>query len=315
VNGQAGQGAGIVNTVQAERWNGDSGLHWIANMERNETRHRLLVRHLHQAARVAPGEHVLDVGCGCGATTIATARAAAGPARGATAPHDAVEPPAATTAGMPASNDAEAGGSAHGLDLSAPMLEVARRRAADGAVANVTFEHGDAQVHPLRGDFYDVAISSFGVMFFDDPAAAFANITAALRPHGRMAFLCWQNDAHNELFAIPAQAFPAEIRPVVAAGAELFADPAQITELLSGAGCANIGVEPISEPAWMGTDVADVMAYSRGMRLITAMIAELGDDKRAEEALAAIAATYAARQRPDGVWVNAAAWLVTANRD
>ena len=85
-------------------------------------------------------------------------------------------------------------------DLSGPMF---RRRslAAQAGVANAGFVRGDAQVCPLRRDSCDVMISSFGVMFFDDPATAFANMAAALRRRGRLAFLCWQHDMHNEVFA------------------------------------------------------------------------------------------------------------------
>jgi SAM-dependent methyltransferase len=224
---------------------------------------------------------VLDVGCGCGATTIAAAGA---------------------------------GGSALGLDLSGPMLAVARRLAAETGAAGASFEQGDAQVYPLRRGFYDVMISSFGVMFFTDPAAAFANITRALRPRGRLAFLCWQDDARNEIFAIPLCAVRAAGRKPATTWPDLFTDPGRLAELLAGAGCTDVGIESVIEPAWMGSDVADVMSYVRDMRLIRCLAAELGDERLTERALAAVAEQYAARQRPDGVWVRAAAWLVTATR-
>jgi SAM-dependent methyltransferase len=304
VTSHPGPPGAVANTVQAARWNGDSGLHWVANRERNERRHRPLVTRLFAAAAVSAGERVLDVGCGCGATTIAMARAAGSPGDG-----DGTRGPA-----VPDGHCASTGGSALGLDLSGPMLEVARRRAADAGLPNIAFEHGDAQIYPLPAGHYDLAISSFGVMFFDDPAAAFANIAVAVRPGGRLAFLCWQGDEHNDLFAIPVRAFPPEVRPVIAAGSDLFGDPGRITGLLSAAGFTDIGVEPIREQVLMGTDVADVMGYARGMRLIASMAADLGDDARTEQALAAIADAYAARQREDGIWVDAGAWLVTARR-
>ena len=109
-------------------------------------------------------------------------------------------------------------------------------------------------------------ISSFGVMFFADPAAAFANIATALRPRGRLAFLCWQDDLSNELFGLVLRAFAPWTRPPDVAGRDLFEDPRRVEDLLSGAGWAGIEVRPVSQPAWMGPDVADVMAYVRDMR-------------------------------------------------
>ncbi len=277
------------NAAQAQRWNGESGRQWIAHRERHLAGHQQLIRHLFGAAGISPGERVLDVGCGCGETTIAAARAARDP-------------------GEPGSS-----GGAVGLDLSGPMLEVARRLAAGAGVANAGFVQGDAQACPLRRDSCDVMISSFGVMFFDDPAAAFANIVAALRRRGRLAFLCWQDDMRNEVFAIPLRAFLACTRLPRPAG-NLFVDPRQVAGLLSGAGCADIQIDAVSEPAWMGSDVADVMSYVRGMRMTRSLAADLGDEALTGRVLATIAEQYAARQRPDGVWVRAAAWLVTARR-
>ena len=194
------------------------------------------------------------------------------------------------------------------------MLDVARRQAARAGVANAGFVHGDAQICPLRRESCDVMISSFGVMFFDDPAAAFANMAAALRRRGRLAFLCWQHDMHNELFAIPLRAFGAHTRLPGPAVGELFTEPRQVTELLSGTGWDDIQIDAVSEPAWIGSDVADVMSYVRGMPMIRSLAAELGNEVLAERVLAVIAGQYGARQRPDGVWVRAAAWLVTAHR-
>jgi hypothetical protein len=194
------------------------------------------------------------------------------------------------------------------------MLDVARSLATQTGMANAGFVRGDAQICPLRPESCDVMISNFGVMFFDDPAAAFTSMAAALRRRGRLAFLCWQHDMHNELFAIPLRAFGAHTRLPGPAGGELFTDPRRVTELLSGTGWGDIRVEAVSEPAWMGSDVADVMDYVCGMPLIRSLTTALGNGMLTKRVLAVIAEQYAARQRPDGVWVRAAAWLVTARR-
>jgi SAM-dependent methyltransferase len=283
---EVGQAA---NAAQAQRWNGESGRYWIVHRERHLAGQQNLIPHLFSAAKISPGERVLDIGCGCGATTIAAARAALG-------------------------DGASPAGNAVGLDLSGPMLAVARQLAAQAGVRNARFVRGDAQVCPMRRESFDVMISSFGVMFFDDPVAAFTNIAAALRRRGRLAFLCWQSDAHNEVFTIPLQAFGAHVRPPGPAAGDLFVSPQQIGELLSSTGWRDIQIGAISEPAWMGSDVADVMSYVQDMPAIRGMATDLGDEALASQVLGSIADQYAARQRPDGVWVRAAAWLVTARR-
>jgi SAM-dependent methyltransferase len=294
------------NAAQAERWNGEGGQQWIASRERHQAAHQRLVPHLFGAAAIAPGDRVLDVGCGCGETTIAAAQAAAQVASG---------PAGDAVAGSErAPGEPGPGGSALGLDLSGPMLDVARRLAAEAAVANARFEQGDAQVYPLRRDFYDVIISKFGIMFFADPAAAFANIAAGVRPGGRLTFLCWQDDQHNEMFGIPLGAFLACTGLQGPPREGLFEDPRQVCDLLSGTGWEDVRIEAVSEPARMGSDVADVMRYVRGMRLVRSLAAELGDDALTEQVLASMAEQYAARQRPDGVWIRAGIWLVTARR-
>jgi SAM-dependent methyltransferase len=126
-----------------------------------------------EAAGIQAGERVLDIGCGGGLTTIAAARAAG------------------------------AGGSATGVDLSQPLLELARARAAEEGLPNVSFVAADGQSEPFPGGPFEVAISRFGVMFFNDPVAAFGNILAHLEPGGRLAFACWQGAVQNPWFAQP----------------------------------------------------------------------------------------------------------------
>lgn len=278
------------NALQAQRWNGASGLYWIRHRERHLAEQRRLTPHLYRAAGISPGERVLDIGCGCGSTTIAAARVAAGDG----------------TDGIP--------GSAVGLDLSAPMLRVARELAAQAGQVNARFVQGDAQACPLRGKSFDVVMSNYGVMFFEDPDMAFARIAAVTRPGGRLAFLSWQDDTQNEMFAIPLRVFATHGRLPGLNADDLFADPHRIEKLLSDTGWDGIGVTPITEPARIGSDVNDVMSYVLGMPRIQSLLADLADQNLAERMMADVADKYVAREHPGGVWVRAAAWLVTARR-
>jgi len=280
------------NAAQAQRWNGASGQHWIEHRERHLAEHQNLTPHLFRRAAIAPGERVLDVGCGCGDTTIMAARSAAGPSR----------------------EEPDRSGIAVGLDLSAPMLAVARRLAGQAGMASARFVRGDPQARPLRRAAFDVVISNFGVMFFGDPRAAFASLGATVRPYGRLVFLCWQDETRNELFNIPLQAFGAHAPLPGPSASALFFDPGRIAELLSGTGWEDIQVASVNEPAWLGSDADDVMSYVRGMPAIRALAASLDNPPLTARVLASIEEQYQARQRPDGIWVPAAAWLVTARR-
>jgi ubiquinone/menaquinone biosynthesis C-methylase UbiE len=124
------------------------------------------------AARLQPGERVLDVGCGFGTTTIEAA--------------DCVAPL----------------GRVLGVDISAAMLEPARQPVAAAGTGNIELLEADAQVHPFEAGAFDVVISRFGLMFFEDPDAAFANLARALRPDGRLVFVCWPDPMKSEWVAV-----------------------------------------------------------------------------------------------------------------
>jgi SAM-dependent methyltransferase len=158
----------IANTAQAEAWNsGEDVAHWVRNQARYDRMNEPFATLILDAAALGPGGHVLDVGCGCGGTTLAAA--------GLIAPGQAV-----------------------GIDLSGPMLARARADAEAAGLGNVAFQQGDAQVHPLGPAGFDTVTSRFGVMFFADPVAAFTDIRSddARRSRRRHGGPCARGRTH-----------------------------------------------------------------------------------------------------------------------
>src|SRR6185503_11565956 len=161
------------NAEQIKYWNETAAPKWVEYQAVLDTQLEELGRLAMERARLVPGERVLDVGCGCGATTRALAARVG------------------------------ARGSAHGVDISAPMLARAAELTRAAGVGNVRFTNADAQTYAFEPGGADVLFSRFGVMFFTDPPAAFTNLRRALRPGGRVAFVCWQPLAENPWLLVP----------------------------------------------------------------------------------------------------------------
>ncbi|MBA3573693.1 MAG: class I SAM-dependent methyltransferase, partial [Pseudonocardiales bacterium] len=157
----------LSNADAAQGWDGPAGDFWTDNADLFDASVARYLQPFLATAAIGPAAQVLDVGCGIGQTTREAARLAGA-------------------------------GGATGVDLSARMLDLARRRAEQEGLTNVRFEQADAQVADLGVDRYDRVISRTGVMFFGDPVAAFANLARALKPDGRMVLLVWQSFAENE---------------------------------------------------------------------------------------------------------------------
>jgi SAM-dependent methyltransferase len=272
-----------VNAEQSEAWNGASGRHFIEQRERHERMRAAMTARLLAVARVEDGERVLDVGCGCGDVTMLAARAARG-------------------------------GHALGADLSAIQVEEARRLAARDGVANAGFEVADAQVHEFPAGAFDLVLSNFGLMFFEDPAAAFANLRKALRPGGRLAFLCWRSRAENPFFATGFAEAAARLglqRESGPAAAFSLADPDATGALLAGAGFGAVSFAKVDEPMLIGRDVDDVVEYERGSPSAAGLLAGLSAEQ-ADALTRQVREDVAPWAAPDGVVMPGAVWLVTA---
>lgn len=274
----------VVNIEQAQAWNGYEGEYWAERQDRWNAVNSGFNEPLLAAAAITDGDRVLDVGCGAGQTTRLAARMAGR-------------------------------GTAVGFDLSAPMLERARALAADEGLANVTFEQGDAQVHPFPDGGFDVAISRFGIMFFADPVAAFANIGRALRPGGRLVFVCMAEPRRNDWIQVSEAMRPHVTMPDFQVGAGMFslADSERIDEVLTGAGLADVTSTPVEAPMSWGRDACDAADFLIGSGPARFMLSQ-ADRATAGRAREAVVAALRAYEGPGGVVLRGAAWVVTATR-
>jgi SAM-dependent methyltransferase len=273
------------NDEMTEFWNERGGRQWVRERARYDAMLASCSKRLFEAAALRSGERVLDVGCGNGATTLE----------------------AAALLGLE--------GRALGVDLSGPMLEEARRRADESGADRVEFLQLDAQTAALPGPF-DVMISRFGVMFFDDPAKAFGNLARSLQPRGRMCFVCWQEMMKNDWLRVPMLAavehvgIP-DLPEPGAPGPFSLAEPSTIRGLLESAGMTDIDIEGANDQRLMGRDLDDVMSFfladEFGRRLLEGKEPELV--RRAEEAMRDALRPHVG---PDGVSLDSAYWIVSA---
>ncbi len=240
--------------------------------------------HLRAAYGLSPGDEVLDVGCGTGLTTREAARAAAP-------------------------------GRVLGVDVSERMLERARQLTAAEQLDNVRYELGDAEVHRFDPACFDVAISRFGTMFFSDPAAAFANIAAALRPGARLVLLVWQRLEDNEwALAIDAALGDAAQPPQPDADPFSLGDADVTARLLVDAGFDGMHFEDVQEPVLYGHDLDAALAFVRGFQHTSEALASLSDGEAARtvERLRQTLAAHYSDER--GVVLGSRSWLITARR-
>lgn len=271
------------NADQIAYWNNSVGQTWADLQDLLDRQIEPLGLRAMAAAAPKPGERVLDIGCGCGQTSLALAQA--------------VGPSGAVT----------------GVDISAPMLEVARRRVGDRA----QFLEADAQTYAFAPGGFDLAYSRFGVMFFADPVAAFANIGRGLASGGRLGFVCWRPMAQNAWMAAPLEAARAVLPPIppptdpFAPGPFAFADADRVRGILEQAGFVDIEITPHDQPIG-GHGLDDAVALSLKVGPVAAVLRESPEYR--EPAARAVRAAFAPMAGDDGVYFGSATWIVTARR-
>lgn len=275
------------NDAMIEYWNGAAGQKWVDQSDRLDAMLGQFADGVLDAAAIQTGERALDIGCGAGVLTL-----------GATA---------------------QSGGSVGslGVDVSTPLLALARKRAAE-AESPAMFEHGDASVY-TADDKLNLMISRFGVMFFDDPAAAFANIRAQIRTGGRMAFMCWQALPLNDWAFAPFQAALPLLREAppspdpTAPGPFAFADKDRVAGILTEAGWQNSSIEPFeTEITLPGDDVETSARFMLQLGPLSRLIAE--QDLDPQTILGAVIDKLSEHAETDGrIKMKSTCWLVQAN--
>jgi SAM-dependent methyltransferase len=275
------------NADQVAYWNGPGGQHWTDRQQAQDTLLAPISELLIDRAKARTGELIIDVGCGCGATSIAFAQK--------------VSP----------------SGHVLGIDISAPMLARARQIAPAGLP--LEFALADATVYPFNPSTIDLLVSRFGVMFFADPALSFANMRRGLRPSGRLAFVCWREPRENPWLMTPLQAVYKHAPRLPQLGPEdpgpfAFASEARVTRILRQAGFAAIAMQP--------HDLSLDVAGGRGLDAAVETALEIGPAARAldgqpENVITAAAVSIREALQPfargQAVPLPASVWIVTAS--
>jgi SAM-dependent methyltransferase len=274
------------NAEEIAYWNDVAGGRWVRFADRMD---RSLAPFGARALAVAaahPGEAVLDIGCGCGASSLDLA-ATVGPS-----------------------------GRVVGVDVSVPMLAVARARAQAASLDRASFTTADVEIEPFGGGRFDLAFSRFGIMFFSDPVRALANVRRALRPGGRLVFVCWRDLAANPWFAIPAAAVrphaPPQPKPdPQAPGPLAFADAERVRGILERAGFTATTFEAYDAAVSIGprADALELLAHIGPASRLLDML----DETARIAALAELGSVLGEHERDGVVALRGGVWIVTAN--
>ncbi len=273
---------------QVAFWNGDAGETWTRHQDLIDRMIEPLGNAVLARASIKPGERVLDIGCGCGTTTLELARRV-GPL-----------------------------GSVTGVDISKPMLDRARRRARYATRgAKVDFERSDASSHGFKKKTFDIAYSRFGVMFFTDPVGAFKNIRQALTDKGRLVFICWQDMTKNAFFAVPGKAAAAYLPPPEdvdpkAPGPFAFAERDYLEQVLERAGFSNARITPQSIDIII-PDAGGPLQTARFLMDLNSSLKARTDGTEVEKKVqTAVTEALKGRYGPFGPVLGTNTWLVSA---
>lgn len=275
----------MAEMTQKDYWNGSAAARWVSNQDALDRVFRPIERACLDKAAPVAGERVADIGCGCGGGAMELARLV-GPT-----------------------------GSVLGLDISAPMLARARERA-DGLI-QLDLRLGDAGTFAFQGD-RTLLYSRFGVMFFDDPPAAFRNLRAALAPGGRFTFVCWRVPEDNPWYNVPLRAaltalgFSWPPPPGNEAGPFAFASNTRLRQVLTAGGFTDVDIARFDTPLTLSeTSLDEAAAFAVQAGPLARLLPDITPDQR-KIALDTIGRVLLPHQRNGAVTLDSSVWLVHA---
>jgi SAM-dependent methyltransferase len=275
----------VANAEQSAHWNTAAGPRWATLADRTDRLFGAVTSALLKFAEAQDGEAVLDVGCGCGVTSLAVARGVG------------------------------SAGSVLGVDFSAPMLKVAEQRASGAGLSNVRFVEADAALHAFDQQHFDLLVSQLGVMFFDNPVRAFANLYGALRPGGRLRIACFRSLMENDWFSVPLAAarkivtVPPPGDPT-APGPTSLSDPDHARTVLRAAGFGSIELRPLNVLLPAGTRAQAVELFSQ-VGSLSRTLAGASEDERTS-VRAALDDVLRDYESSGQVELGAGLWLISA---
>jgi SAM-dependent methyltransferase len=275
------------NADQYAAWNGENGLLWVASADQRDQVLAPVADALLAAAAPLPAMHVLDIGCGCGVTSLRVA------------------------------GDVRDAGSVTGVDISEPMLGVARERAAATGTTNVSFVQADAQTYSFEPASFDLVISRFGTMFFSDLVAAFTNIAPALDGDGRLCIATWQPFAANEWLHAPIEVLLRHTDPLPPVeGPSMFAqsDPDAVTSTLHAAGFDSVTIDPVDLALPLGDSVDDALGYLVDTGVVRTLLGSIPEGDARDAAWTDVRASLDSHRNDSGVTLGAAILVITATR-
>lgn len=274
-------------TDQVAYWNDEAGPRWVRMQERLDGAFAPLTEELLRRAAAQRGEIVLDIGCGCGSTVLQLA-SRVGPS-----------------------------GRVVGADVSQPMLSVAERRAGAQGIDNARLVLADVSTYDFTESSFDLAVSQFGVMFFDDPTKAFRNVRRALRPGARMLFMCWRSLSDSEFFSVPLAAAQTKLPPIpppdaTAPGPLAFADADRVRHILTDAAFTDVTIDAFDAllPIGRRADATDMLMQ---VGPLTRLLVNAGTDIR-DAVAAALDGALRDHESSGAVALRGGVWLVGARR-
>ena len=277
------------NAKQKDFWSGKGGDYWVEKQSEMDIMLNPLGEKALAKLDLKSNSEVLDIGCGCGATTLEIAKKVSE-------------------------------GTVTGLDISVPMLGKAESEASIQGIANVDFKVVDVQVDQLTSEKYDYVYSRFGVMFFDDPYEAFKNIFSSIKEGGELSFVCWQDPSLNPWQSLSVQVIRGYLDmpspPPRSPGPFAFHEKDYVKEILEKSGFSDISFDDNQEDITMfsGKSLQEASEdYLAINPVVTEMLKDSPDDLKAE-IVESLKEAFSEFHKGDGLVFPSATWVVSASK-